>query len=200
MYYSTKKVTPYYRDYIVIRHPLRQVGNVWVSGVKFVNGCGVVEKNSKIHRQVRANHMLKKSLELSLDKLADYGFKTKDISLIFGKDVYYSYLKTVGLNPDLTPIESEESPVEELQANDQVEPEIETVQETVLETAPVEDKEEELPQLSTADIIEAHKELDKCIFVKIDGNVCEGKVSSGSPSGHYCFGHIKKDPELKKKS
>lgn len=211
MYYSTKKITPYYKEYIVIRHPLRQVGNVWISGVKFVNGCGVVEKSSKIYRQLITNPLFKKRKELGLERLVDYGFKTKDISLIFGKDIYYSYLKAVGLNSDLTPIKSIESPEEELQASNQEEFDSDKEQETnegiavsredinTLESI-VKDKEEELPDLGIQEIIEAHKELDKCIFIKADGNICEGKVSKGSPSGNYCFGHIKKDPKLKKKS
>lgn len=226
MYYSTKKVRPGFRDYIVVKHPLRSVGNSWLNGVKFVNGCAVVEKNGKSHKMIRRNPLFKKRQEFDLSYLPKCGFRTKDISIIFGKDIYYSYLETVGLNSDLTPKQPKiENPSEELKVSTQVEPETEVKeQDEILELGELDvvpqkaikeikvhseiqeqsseiefkDQEEELPQLTTEEVINAHKEINLCISIKNDGNVCKGKVSKGSPSGHYCFGHIKKDPQLKR--
>lgn len=215
MHYTTKaRPTKTDREYIVIRHPLGNGLNNWLMGVKFCNGVGIVEKGSKVHRSLDKSPILKKRKEYGLEILPKYGFRTKDIALIWGKDVYYHYLDAVGLNVDLTPKEKPEEKKEEKEETkvvafepEEVEEIKEELKEEMEEEQAIEDiseelieaeKEEEVPELTTEEIIAAHKEMGLCIFQKKDGNICKNKVSKGSPSGLYCFGHIKKDPELER--
>lgn len=218
MHYTTKaRSKKLDREYLVIRHPLRLTGNTWLMGIKFCNGVGIVEKGSKVHRSLNKSPILKKRKEYGLDYLPKLGFRTKDISLIWGKDVYWHYLDSIGLNADLTRKEEikeepkvvafEPKDIEEIkeELREEFEDESEEVLEEMAEEI-VEDKsdeieiEEEIPELTPEEIIAAHKEMSLCIHQKEDGNICKNRVSKGSISGNYCFGHIKRDPEYIKKN
>ena len=252
MYYSTKARNIQLKDFVVIRHPQRPTGNVWMGGLKFCNGVAVVEKGSKIHRTIYKNPVFRHRKEFTLDWLPKFGFRTQDILTVFGKDVYYSYLKAVNLGPDLKPLPVEDTADEEMVAEtpQKVEEESqEDDQESIVESSSTDEdvkvvgyksedieeikeelaeeindpefseegvseelaelqlenveknakEEEEVPELTTEEVVEAHKEMGLCVHIKDDGEVCKNKVSKGSPSGHYCFGHIKKDPEFIKK-
>jgi len=238
MYYSTKARSTVEKDYVVIRHPQKPTGNVWMGGLKFCNGVAVVERGSKVYRMLGKNPIFRNRKEFTLDWLPKFGFRTKDVLVIFGKDIYYSYLKAVGLGQDLKPLpkteeakdeavvekadESLEEVGEEVPTGDEEQPvlatdsdgestevvgytadDVKEIKEELAEEIndpefPEEEEEEEIPELSTEEVIEAHKEMGLCVHIKDDGEVCKNRVSKGSPSGHYCFGHIKKDPGIKK--
>ena len=208
MYWSTKSFHGKTdKNYIVVKHPLRFFGNSFIAGLKFCNGYTVVEKDSKPHRDLKKNPMFKKSQEFGLSFLQKAGFRTRDIELIFGKDIYYHYLEAIGLDSFLKPLPGREQPKIETMPESQaelVEPAVEQTEEVeateqVAENAVCEQNANEMtiPQLSVEEISAAHKEIGLCSHVKPDNMVCENKSSKGSPSG-YCFGHIRHDPELKK--
>lgn len=182
MYYSTKKLRGSKSDtkYVLLRHPLKVTGNVWVMGVKFCNGYGIVEKDSKVHKNIARSPLFKKRKEFGLEFLNKAGFRVKDVLLIWGKDIYYHYLDAVGLNIDLTPkagkiTEEISKNIEEVKLEDPIE-----------ETVEIADS-----GLTIEQTIEAHKELGLCIHIKSKGIVCSNKVAKQSKSGFYCFGHIK---------
>jgi hypothetical protein len=216
IYWSLKKrMTD--KEYVVVRHPLRFNGNLTVGGIKFCAGCGVVEKDSKAYRDLFKLPMFRKARTLPLDFLKKAGFKPKEVQLVYGPDIYYHYIKSIGLNQDLTPITTkeieqpfDEVKVEELTEETSSEPEQEEPEEekvVAMEPEEVEEIKEELaeelteesedlPELSTDEIVEAHKLQGKCIHVLEDGTVCDKNSSRGSVSG-YCFGHLKLDPKRK---
>lgn len=250
MFYSMKARSKELKEYVVIRHPQKPTGNVWMGGLKFTNGIAVVEKNSKVHRLLGRNPVFRHRKEFTLDWLPKFGFRTQDVLVTFGKDIYYSYLNAVGLGTDLKPLPKPEEEADESMADQTLEevedskseestestmdshtsdettqvvgyepedveeikeelakeiddpeyPEEEGVSEELAEMQleaveqNAEEEEEALPELSTEEVIEAHKEMGLCVHVKDDGEVCKNRVSKGSPSGQYCFGHIKKDP------
>jgi len=197
MYWDTRSRSFYgktERQYIVVRHPLRFSGNNYVNGIKFCNGYGVVEKDSKAHRDLKRNTVFKKMQEFELSFLQKAGFRTRDVEMIFGKDIFYNYLDAIGLDKNLKPINP-------LVAETPVVQETVPIAETIEEVAAIAESEEianeqQIPQLTAEEISDAHRELGLCPHIKPDGEVCESKSSKGSPSG-YCFGHIKYDAQLK---
>lgn len=194
MYFSTKKLREARSGtkYVLLRHPLKVTGNVWIMGVKFCNGYGIVEKDSKVHKNIARSPIFKKHKSFGLEFLSKAGFRVKDVLVIWGKDIYYNYLDAVGLNADLTPkigkITKEESNILKEVA--------EVIEDVVIETSDTEDSgvnEEEVPAMSLEDTIAAHKEIGLCIYLKADNTVCSNKVTKQSKTGNYCFGHIKKE-------
>lgn len=177
------------RKYIIIKHPLRFMGNLSVEGVKFCAGCGVVEENSKAHRRIMSLPMFRKAKILSLDFLKKMGFKPRDIQMIFGYDIYRHYLDAIGLNPDLTPMVKEVSK-ETTQPFDDVK-----VQDLITENKEELDK---LPDKATKpipeeEILAYRKEEGLCLYKREDGSFCANKSVAYSKGG-MCFGHIKYDP------
>jgi len=83
------------QKYVLIKHPLKLVGQTYLNGAKFRNGVAVVQVGSKVHRTLSMNPVMKCKKELGLERLLDYGFKSKDILLFFGKDVYAEFKKAV---------------------------------------------------------------------------------------------------------
>lgn len=223
MYTNKSKPASLRPEYVVVKHPLQTTGNAWIMGVKFCNGVAVVAKNSKEHNTLKRSLLFKKRREFGLDWLPKFGFRTKDVSLIFGKDVFYAYLDAVGLGPDLKPLHKSEAEqqeelivayekeeVEQIKEELKEELEEESVeldepenvasedeQEKSNETESIEEVQEE-PEMTLEETIQMHMNLNLCVHLKDDGSVCKNKVSKGSPSGNYCFGHIKKDPALEK--
>jgi len=205
MYWNTRSGAFYGKTnkiYVVVKHPLRFFGNNYVSGLKFCNGYTVVEKDSKAYRELKKNSMFKKHKEFELAFLQKLGFRTKDIELIFGKDVFYHYLDAIGLDKFLRPVNKIKDTVEEqvlLEPSGIVEQiEITEKAEKSEETGGI-DTETEIPQLTIEEISQAHAEIGLCPHIKPTGTVCESKSSKGSPSG-YCFGHIRYDIKLKEQN
>jgi len=197
MYYTTKKQGALDKDYILVKHPLNIGGNYFLMGVKFVNGIAVVERGSKVHKNLLRSPLLKNRKEFGLEWLVKFGFRTKDVQMVFGKDIYYSYLKAI--EKEKTKQAEIDSIVKEAMEAIPTQLEELTLEEVSSEPNPIEDVIEEAPTMSLDDIIAAHKVLHQCILVKEDETVCDKPVSKGSPSGLYCFAHMRKDPEYKKK-
>lgn len=82
------------RNYIVIRHQLKDIEGM-INGVKFRNGYGVVDKNSKLYTQLKRLPYLKNALEFPLIHLSSLKFITRDsdVEVVYGKDVYYHYAR-----------------------------------------------------------------------------------------------------------
>lgn len=87
--------------YIVLRHTLPGVNNT-INGVKFRGGYAVVEKNSKVYHSLKKIPVLNKSQEYPLLHLRKLSFITraKDILQVYGKDVYWRYLKELEVELD----------------------------------------------------------------------------------------------------
>lgn len=191
MYYSKKGKSN--NNYVVIKHPLRQFGNTSMFGVKFCAGIGVVVKDSKAYFQVTRSPLMKKYKEFPLSYLKTAGFRTMDVRLVFGSDIYYHYLDTL----KIVPVKEEQTKIlpeiQEVLSQDIIE-DVKEAQDNI--TLP-ETTKEALEDLSVEDTIEAHKYLNKCTYVLSDGTVCNNEATSGSPSG-YCFGHIKYDEKRKR--
>lgn len=84
------------KNYVVIKHKLRDM-NAIIHGVKFRNGYGVVDKNTKRYRELKRLALLKNAQEFPLEFLQKLRFVTrnKDVNLIWGKDIYYHYIKAI---------------------------------------------------------------------------------------------------------
>lgn len=80
------------KNYIVIKHALRDTNGL-IGGVMFRGGYGIVEKDSKLHNQIKKLPLIKGQPELPLIALRDINFiiRTRDVELIYGKDIYREY-------------------------------------------------------------------------------------------------------------
>jgi hypothetical protein len=199
MYYSRKKKTD--NNYVVLKHPLRQFGNMSIFGVKFCAGYGVVVKDSKEYFRITRSPVMRKYKEFPLAYLKTIGFRTADVRLIFGSDIYYHFLDQVSLLPkkEIVLVEKETkpevtSPVVEEAISLEIKDDVGIAQ---AEPAMLVDTKTALEDLSVEDTVEAHKYLKRCTYVLPDGTVCNNESSLGSPSG-FCFGHIKYDAKRKK--
>jgi hypothetical protein len=94
LYWSTKSFGG--KNYIVLQHPLKGTYTK-VCGVKFHDGYGVVEKDSKAHKMLRQMPIFRKAKEFPLTILKSLKFVTRsrDIDLIYGKDIYISYQRAL---------------------------------------------------------------------------------------------------------
>lgn len=93
MSFWLNKSTGIERDYIVLKHTVPGV-NYIIHGIKFRDSYAVVERDSKVHKQLKLMPMLKQAKELPLIYLRKLSFITKamDVLTVFGKDVYSHYL------------------------------------------------------------------------------------------------------------
>lgn len=81
------------RDYVVVKHALRGV-NYNIKGVKFRDGFAVVEKNSKLYYELKKMKPCAVVKEYPLDFIMELPFitRSKDIEMVFGKDIYHHYV------------------------------------------------------------------------------------------------------------
>lgn len=169
MYYTAKKGKSK-KNLVVIKAPVRDMGNQWIFGVKFCQSYGVVEKDSKIYYQVTRSPLFKGFKELPVSFLQKV-FRSKDIEIIFGRDIFLHYLDAVNLTSSQVKNRVGDSGVA-VRTNSK------------LETPILEEKSEEVIIVS------------KCTHIKSDGNVCGNTSSPASPLG-YCFGHLRYDESRK---
>lgn len=94
LYWNTKSYGG--RNYIVVKHPLRDISTS-AYGVKFHCGYGVVEKGSKAYQNLRTMPVFRAAQEFPLTILKTLKFvvRSKDIETIYGKDVYISYQRAL---------------------------------------------------------------------------------------------------------
>jgi len=207
--YWNRRVTD--KEYIVVKHPLRDSSNTYYHGIKFTRGYAVVAKGSKSHTFIKSAPFLKHHKEFDLSYLKNI-FRLKEVKLIFGHDVYHHYLQSIGLNDNGSPTEKTEEKPQEEQITEEKESVIETTEVEAMPEVPalceedspqpVLEKEEEavdLESLTPEQRAEAHKTLGLCSYIrKKDGKVCDNRALNSSPSG-YCFAHVRFDPERRKK-
>lgn len=153
------------RDYIVLRHTLRGA-NYSMNGVKFRNGYAVVEKNSKIHRDLKNIPVLRAAEEFPLIFLRKLPFITRalDVKLVYGADVYTQYLKQLDLELNK-------------------EKEQEEVQKQILK------QEEEIKH------VEEYNRCSHRTERSGGQDLCKEPALEQSPSG-YCLRHILDEPKL----
>ena len=84
------------RDYVVMKHALKGV-NYNIGGTRFRDGFAVVEKGSKTYLALKKIPMLRNSPEYPLSYLIKLKFITRstDIKMIWGQDVYLSFLNSL---------------------------------------------------------------------------------------------------------
>lgn len=84
------------KEYIVIKHRLNDINGI-IGGVKFRAGYGVVEKNSKAYFTLKQLPLIKDSKEYPITHLKKLKFITRpqDIKMVYGQDVYHTYLKAI---------------------------------------------------------------------------------------------------------
>lgn len=92
----TSKVLDRDIEYIVLKHTLPGVNYV-VNGIKFRGGYAVVQKDSKTYHTLKKIPIFKNAAEYPLIHLRKLVFITrpKDVLTIYGKDVYWRYLKVL---------------------------------------------------------------------------------------------------------
>ena len=169
MYYTARKGKSK-KNFVVIKAPIRDMGNCWKFGVKFCQGYGIVEKDSKIYYAVTRSLLFKGFKELPLAFLLKV-FKSKDIELIFGRDIYLHYLDAVQLTSSQVKNRIGDSGVA-----------IRTPKQVTLETKITPEQP----------VIEAVK----CSYIKANGTVCGNSGTPASKLG-YCFGHLRYDETRK---
>lgn len=95
MVWTTKKLARE-REYVVVKHSLRGI-NYNIKGVKYRDGFGVVEKDSKAYFELKKIKPAAITSEHSLDFLLKLNFinRSRDIELVYGKDVYHYYVNKI---------------------------------------------------------------------------------------------------------
>lgn len=101
-------------DYVVIRHPLRDIEGL-IAGVKFRRGYCVVNKKSRYYTKLKQLPYLKNALEFDLPHLKTLPFimRDRDVEVVFGKDVYYHYKSAVEKHIEKEQIKEEKEQTQE---------------------------------------------------------------------------------------
>ncbi len=194
------------RNYVVMKHSLRGIDGQ-IHNIKFRDGFAVVDKNSKAYRQLKSFPNLRNAKEFPLTFLRSLPFitRTRDIEMVYGRDVYLSYLDAVDkekadkeaqdkLQREQALAAEQAQRELDLSKKQQIEEKIAQLEET-LETAKEEVAEitEVQEQIET---LEAQiPEVTKCAYRVREGTLCKYDAAKESPSGH-CNLHILKDPKL----
>lgn len=93
MVWSAKAINTRKRDYVIIRHKLGNLDDT-IIGVRFRSGYAVVDKTSKVYKQLKKLPFLKNALEFPLLHLEKLSFIVNDrqVETVYGKDVYVNYI------------------------------------------------------------------------------------------------------------
>jgi hypothetical protein len=186
------------RNYVVIKHSLRGI-NGQIHNVKFRNSYAVVDKDSKTYRLLKKFPNLGNAKEFPLTHLRSLPFITRDrdIRLVYGEDVYISYLKAVEKSK-VDKIEKDKLEREQAEAQEQMKREAELAQKEQIQ-AEIMELETNHPSEEVAQEVQALEaqipEIAKCIHRVNEGTLCKYDAAPESPSG-YCNLHILKDPKL----
>ncbi len=209
----TTKSRPGVRDYIVIKHFLRNV-NYKINGVTFRDGYGVVERNSKAHRALRLIPFFKNGKELPLTELRNLKFitKTSDVRSVYGMDVYTHFLAAETALKEKQTKDAEEAAIQQA-AQEQAEREaeikklneVQEAKEQIKESLNVDEFVEEFMDENEdlmddlAKLEEQEKQLlsgiQKCTHRTRTGDLCKHDAFYASPS-LYCRLHLLEDPKL----
>jgi hypothetical protein len=84
------------KNYVVIKHKLSGINGL-LCGVKFREGYGVVELNSKLYIQLMSLPLIKGQPTYPLSHLKKLPFVTRsqDIQVIYGVDIYRQYMEQI---------------------------------------------------------------------------------------------------------
>jgi len=180
--------------YIVIKHYVPGI-NGKIHGVTFRHSFGVVQKDSKTHRNLKRMPVFKNAVEQPLTFLSKLPFitRSKDIQLIYGREVYSKYLlaleeeRQAAKLAEQAKIEAEdqkrrEELKEALQAQEEAEEKLKEAQQSE-DVEKIEEIKSEIPQVT------------KCRFETRNGTLCKFDAYEASPSG-YCKTHTLQDPKL----
>lgn len=214
----TNKSTTQYKNYIVIRHPIKGL-NTNIGGVRFRDGYGVVEKDSKTYFHLKKIPAVKKFTEYPLDHLLKLKFITRkqDVKLIYGSDVYIkllSYLKEKEHNEELIKlrekqvdtlqrIEEDKQRKENLKEKIELDKKLDELKEVTkqtrekIKTEKSEEAKEELKNIlkERREIVKEKKKFTQCCYLNASGFLCRNEANELSPS-NYCTNHIINDPKL----
>lgn len=96
MTYWSTKTSSRAGELVVIKHTVPGI-NFSIKGARFRDGFAVVEKNSKLYHELKKIPQLKNAPEYDLLYLGKLRFVTrsKDIEMVYGKDVYTRYLQAL---------------------------------------------------------------------------------------------------------
>ena len=166
-----EKTTNNGTEYIVIKHPLKIRGNVFILGAKFCDGIAVIKKGSKLHFQIKKSPLLRNRKELGLEWLQKY-FKSKEIKLIYGSDIYAAFMcKMNEINAakeNTPPTELPEKVIDALED-----------EQAIIEAT-----------------IQKHKKENLCTTIKASGEVCKKRISNNSKTRLYCYIHLNKEESI----
>jgi len=195
------------RNYVVIKHGLRGI-NSQIHNVKFREGYAVVDKNSKTYFQLKKFPNLRNAKEFPLTYLRSLPFitRSRDIEMVYGKDVFLSYLEAVSkdktdkeakdkLDREQREASEQAKREQDLSKKQEIEQKIaqleQTLETTKEEISDIEEVQEELQKLESE-----IPEVTKCAYRVEAGTLCKYDAAEESPSG-YCNLHVLKDPKLK---
>ncbi len=182
------------RDYIVIQHTLKGVNYV-VNGVKFRDSYAVVERGSKTYHFLKKVPVLRAAKEYPLTHLSKLKFisRTSDVKVVFGQDVYKSFLSAIAQELDAKEAQEELS---KLEAADKL---LQQREQEILQKIEVEKQIQEAiisgDEAKAKELEAAKPVIQKCCHRSDDGSLCKADAADLSPSG-YCFTHLLDDPRL----
>lgn len=182
------------RNYIVFQHSLRGVNYV-VNGVRFRESFAVVEKGSKTYLALKRVPVLRNAKEFPLTHLSNLSFisRQSDIKVVYGQDVYVSYLKAKEkedqdkvAQAEIKRLEEEDRVLKQREDELRVKMEMEQQAKEAIAAGEIEKAEE---------IKAAIPEIIKCSHRNDKGELCGKDAYEFSPSG-YCGTHLLEDPRL----
>ena len=182
------------RDYIVLQHTLKGVNYV-INGVKFRDSYAVVEKDSKTYYFLKKVPVLRAAREYPLTHLSNLKFisRASDVKVVYGQDVYKSFLKQVAQEKDAIEAKAE---LERLEIEDK---QLQQREQEILQKIEIEKQIKEALNSGDEDkakeLIATKPEIQKCCFRYDTGGLCKADAAEISPSG-YCFNHLLEDSRL----
>lgn len=178
------------REYIVIKHYLPGI-NGKIQGVTFRGSYGVVEKGSKMHRQLIRMPVFKNAREMPLTQLGNLPFitRSRDIENVYGRDVYTRYIRAILAEQK----EAELAKQAEVLAVDQLRREELQKKDVLVEQLKEAQSQEDVAKIE--EIVSEMPQVTKCAFETQSGTLCKFDAYDASPS-KYCKTHAIQDPRL----